>query len=73
MDSGPLVPTNAPIIREMLPIAGDLGKNSGPRVYPELLSPGVPRSANMFAFWSSGNGPCWPASRRYFPWLRSPA
>lgn len=37
MDSGPLVPST-PIIREMQPLGSDLGKSTGPRVYPELLS-----------------------------------
>ncbi len=37
MDSGPLVPST-PIIREMQPLSSDLGKSTGPRVYPELLS-----------------------------------
>ena len=37
MDSGPLVQANAPIIRDMQSSA-DLGKNAGPRIYPELLS-----------------------------------
>jgi exopolysaccharide transport family protein len=37
MDSGPLVQANTPTIREMPPSA-DLGRNIGPRVYPELLS-----------------------------------
>ncbi len=37
MDSGPLVP-NTPTIREMQPLAVDLGKATGPRIYPELLS-----------------------------------
>src|SRR6202167_6269863 len=36
MDSGPLVQANAPIIRHMQSSA-DLGKNAGPRIYPELL------------------------------------
>ncbi len=38
MDSGPLVPATSPIIREMQPLAVDLGKSASPRVYPELLS-----------------------------------
>jgi polysaccharide biosynthesis transport protein len=48
MDSAPLVPANNPNVREMQPVAADLGRNSGqlnpgqinmgPRVYPELLS-----------------------------------
>src|SRR3984885_8447331 len=38
MDSGPLVPATSPIIREMQPLAVDLGKVASPRVYPELLS-----------------------------------
>src|SRR6202034_624437 len=37
MDSGPLVQANTPTLREMPPSA-DLGKNIGPRIYPELLS-----------------------------------
>ncbi len=37
MDSGPLVPST-PIIREMQPLSSDLGRTTGPRVYPELLS-----------------------------------
>ena len=37
MDSGPLAQANTPIIREMPPSA-DLGRNIGPRIYPELLS-----------------------------------
>ncbi|MGO9366033.1 MAG: GumC family protein [Terriglobales bacterium] len=37
MDSGPLVPSS-PTIREMQPLAVDLGKATGPRIYPELLS-----------------------------------
>src|ERR1700678_3404117 len=37
MDSGPLVQANSPTLREMSPNA-DLGKNIGPRIYPELLS-----------------------------------
>ncbi|MFZ0309714.1 MAG: polysaccharide biosynthesis tyrosine autokinase [Candidatus Sulfotelmatobacter sp.] len=37
MDSGPLVQANTPTLREMPPSA-DLGRNIGPRVYPELLS-----------------------------------
>jgi len=37
MDSGPLVPSS-PTIREMQPLAVDMGKATGPRVYPELLS-----------------------------------
>src|SRR5271165_733952 len=37
MDSGPLVPS-PPTIREMQPLAVDLGKATGPRIYPELLS-----------------------------------
>src|SRR5271170_4086195 len=36
MDSGPLVQANSSIVREMLP--ADLGRTSGPRVYPELAS-----------------------------------
>src|SRR5271155_5579085 len=48
MDSASLVPANNPNVREMQPVAPDLGRNSGqinpgqinmgPRVYPELLS-----------------------------------
>ena len=38
MDSGPLVQANVPIVREMQPVATDLGRAPGPRVYPELLS-----------------------------------
>jgi exopolysaccharide transport family protein len=38
MDSGPLVQANTPILREMPPLAGDLGRNAGLRGYPELLS-----------------------------------
>ncbi len=38
MDSGPLVPSKPPIIREMQPTSVDLGRSTGPRVYPELLS-----------------------------------
>src|SRR5579863_10473349 len=43
MDSASLVPANTPNVREMQPVAPDLGRNSGqinpgPRVYPELLS-----------------------------------
>ncbi len=38
MDSGPLVHANTPIIREMQPMGTDLGRATGPRVYPELLS-----------------------------------
>jgi polysaccharide biosynthesis transport protein len=38
MDSGPLVPTNPPIVREMQPANVDFGRSSGPRIYPELLS-----------------------------------
>jgi polysaccharide biosynthesis transport protein len=48
MDSAPLVPANNPNVREMQPVAADLGRNYGqlnpgqvnvgPRVYPELLS-----------------------------------
>ncbi len=37
MDSGPLVPST-PIIREMQPLSSDLGKTTGQRIYPELLS-----------------------------------
>jgi polysaccharide biosynthesis transport protein len=37
MDSGPLVQANTPTVREMPPSA-DLGRNIGPRVYPELPS-----------------------------------
>jgi len=37
MDSGPLVQANTPTLRVMPPSA-DLGRNIGPRVYPELLS-----------------------------------
>ncbi len=37
MESGPLVQANTPTLREMPPSA-DLGRNIGPRVYPELLS-----------------------------------
>ncbi|HTA49358.1 MAG TPA: polysaccharide biosynthesis tyrosine autokinase [Verrucomicrobiae bacterium] len=36
MDSGPLVQANSSIVREMEP--ADLGRTSGPRVYPELAS-----------------------------------
>ncbi len=36
MDSGPLVQANSSIVREMQP--ADLGRTSGPRVYPELSS-----------------------------------
>ena len=36
MDSGPLVQANSSIVREMQP--ADLGRTSGPRVYPELAS-----------------------------------
>jgi polysaccharide biosynthesis transport protein len=38
MDSGPLVPSNTPIIREMQPLPADFGKPAGPRIYPELVS-----------------------------------
>ena len=38
MDSGPLVQANVPVIREMQPLAADLGRSPAPRVYPELLS-----------------------------------
>jgi exopolysaccharide transport family protein len=38
MDSGPLVHANSPLIREMQPLGAELGRPSGPRVYPELLS-----------------------------------
>src|SRR5271170_4247739 len=38
MDSGPLVPSNAPIVHEMQPLGADLGRSAGPRIYPELLS-----------------------------------
>jgi succinoglycan biosynthesis transport protein ExoP len=38
MDSGPLVPSNTPIIREMQPLTADFGKPAGPRIYPELVS-----------------------------------
>src|SRR5271154_505815 len=38
MESGPLVQANNPILREIQPVNGDLGKSSGPRIYPELLS-----------------------------------
>src|SRR5579863_3948939 len=37
MDSGPLVPANTSL-REIQPLAADLGRNIGPRIYPELLS-----------------------------------
>jgi exopolysaccharide transport family protein len=37
MDSGPLVP-KTPIVREMQPLGADLGRATGPRIYPELLS-----------------------------------
>src|SRR5271170_4695143 len=36
MDSGPLVPSNAPIVHEMQPLGADLGRSAGPRIYPEL-------------------------------------
>src|SRR3984885_7424329 len=37
MDSGPLVPANGSVVREMLPAAGmDLGRPGVPRIYPEL-------------------------------------
>src|ERR1700691_2266912 len=36
MDSGPLVQANSSIVREMQP--ADIGRTSGPRVYPELAS-----------------------------------
>src|SRR5580700_5586448 len=36
MDSGPLVQANSSIVREMQP--ADVGRTSGPRVYPELAS-----------------------------------
>jgi succinoglycan biosynthesis transport protein ExoP len=36
MDSGPLVQANSSIVREMQP--ADIGRMSGPRVYPELAS-----------------------------------
>src|SRR3984885_14035383 len=39
MDSGPLVPANGSVVREMLPAAGmDLGRPGVPRIYPELPS-----------------------------------
>jgi len=38
MDFGPLVKANTPPTREMRPLGADLGRNLGPRVYPELLS-----------------------------------
>src|SRR5882672_10047213 len=39
MDSGPLVPANNPVIREMQPAAGfDPGRPAVPRLYPELPS-----------------------------------
>ncbi len=37
MDSGPLVQANSSIVREMQP--ADIGRTSGPRVYPELAPP----------------------------------
>ena len=37
MDSGPLVP-KTPNIRELQPLGADLGRATGPRIYPELLS-----------------------------------
>jgi succinoglycan biosynthesis transport protein ExoP len=37
MDSGPLVQANNPTVREMQPAGVDLGRQMGPRVYPELL------------------------------------
>jgi succinoglycan biosynthesis transport protein ExoP len=36
MDSGPLVQANTPTVREMQPAGGDLGRSSGPRIFPEL-------------------------------------
>ncbi|MGA8235586.1 MAG: hypothetical protein WB918_03645, partial [Candidatus Sulfotelmatobacter sp.] len=36
MDSGPLVQANSSIVREMQP--ADIGRMSGPRIYPELAS-----------------------------------
>lgn len=37
MDSGPLVPANGSVVREMLPASGmDLGRPGVPRIYPEL-------------------------------------
>jgi len=38
MDFGPLVQANTPPTREMQPLGADLGRNLGPRAYPELLS-----------------------------------
>jgi succinoglycan biosynthesis transport protein ExoP len=38
MDSGPLVQANNATVREMQPAAGDFGRPTGPRSYPELTS-----------------------------------
>jgi succinoglycan biosynthesis transport protein ExoP len=39
MDSGPLVPANGSVVREMQPAPGmDLGRPGIPRIYPELPS-----------------------------------
>jgi len=39
MDSGPLIPASNPAIREFQPTqALDLGRPSGPRLYPDLPS-----------------------------------
>jgi polysaccharide biosynthesis transport protein len=38
MDSGPLVPTNSSIVREMPPAGVEFGRSPGPRIYPELPS-----------------------------------
>src|SRR5450631_736725 len=39
MDFGPLVPASNPVIRELEPRPGsDLGRQTGPRLYPDLLS-----------------------------------
>jgi succinoglycan biosynthesis transport protein ExoP len=38
MDSGPLVQANTPILREVQPLAADLGRSAGPHLHPELLS-----------------------------------
>ncbi|MFZ0761987.1 MAG: polysaccharide biosynthesis tyrosine autokinase [Candidatus Sulfotelmatobacter sp.] len=38
MDSGPLVQANNPTVREMQPTGVDIGRSTGPHVYPDLLS-----------------------------------
>ena len=39
MDSGPLIPANSPVVRELQPSQNlDLGRPGGPRLYPDLPS-----------------------------------